>query len=71
MGPGKFVDLGGELKDVEVAGTKARGGAVEKVNGKEIKQPIDFVKVGGGWLVALPDAKATAAKAAAPKAEKK
>jgi hypothetical protein len=61
----------GELKDVKTTGTKARGVMAYKVNGMEINQPIDFVKIGGDWLVVVPDVKAMAAPAPPPPPLKK
>lgn len=52
----------GELKEVKITGDKAQGKIVSKVNGKEMSQPIDFVKIGGSWHIVVPEMKATTAK---------
>jgi hypothetical protein len=38
-----------KLTDLKVNGDKATGTVVRKVAGKEVKEPVEFVKVGGGW----------------------
>jgi len=45
---------GAELKDVKITGDKAKGTIVGKKDGKEKKEPIEFVKEGGGWKVVIP-----------------
>ena len=49
LGLTKKDDSGGELKDLEIAGDKATGVKVKKVDGKEVREPIEFVKVGRSW----------------------
>lgn len=41
-----------ELTDVKVDGDKARGTVLVKAQGREFRQPIAFVKVGGSWKLA-------------------
>jgi hypothetical protein len=41
-----------KLTDVKIDGDKATGTAILKVDGKEVKHPADFIKVGGGWRLA-------------------
>jgi hypothetical protein len=41
-----------QLTDVKIDGDKARGTIVVKVQGRELKQPAEFVKVGGSWKLA-------------------
>ena len=47
-----------ELKDLKITGDKAKGNAVSKINGTEVSQPIDFVKIGGSWHMVVPDTRA-------------
>jgi hypothetical protein len=42
-------DSGAELKNLEVEGNKATGVKVKQVDGKEVREPIEFVKVGRSW----------------------
>jgi hypothetical protein len=45
----------GTLKDVKIDGDKATGTVVRTVAGKEISQPMEFRKVGGGWKIEISD----------------
>jgi hypothetical protein len=38
-----------QLTDVKVDGDKARGTVVVKAQGREFRQPVEFVKLGGNW----------------------
>jgi hypothetical protein len=46
---------GTKLTGVKIDGDKAVGVAVNKYEGKEYKEAITFVKVGGGWRILLPN----------------
>ena len=37
------------LKDLEIKGDKATGTKVKEVDGKEVREPIEFLKVGRSW----------------------
>ena len=45
---------GATLEDVKVTGAKATGTIVQKRFGKDVKQPAEFVKEGGGWKLVAP-----------------
>jgi len=45
----KDSDPNAELKELEITGDKATGVKVKKVDGKEVREPIEFVKVGRSW----------------------
>jgi hypothetical protein len=49
---GKLPQIEYKLTDVKVQGDKATGVAVMTMEGKEQKQPVGFVKVGGSWKIA-------------------
>ena len=49
LGSSKKGDSSGELKDLEIKGDKATGSKVKQVDGKEVREPIEFVKVGRSW----------------------
>ena len=49
LGLGKKDDSPAELKEVEIKGDKAKGVKVKQEDGKEVREPIEFVKVGRSW----------------------
>jgi WD40 repeat protein len=50
--PGKF-----KLTKVKIDGDKGKGVIVQKAGDREFYEPIEFVKIGGGWKVAFPKPK--------------
>ena len=60
LGMSKKDDSGGELKNLEIKGDKATGMKVKQEGGKEVSEPIEFLKVGRSWrLVAEKPGKAS------------
>ena len=45
----KDTDSGAKLKDLQTKGDKATGVKVKEVDGKEVREPIEFVKVARSW----------------------
>jgi hypothetical protein len=41
-----------KLADMKIDGDKAKGMVVVTIEGNEVKQPVEFVKVDGGWKLA-------------------
>jgi hypothetical protein len=48
------LSAGSTLTGVKINGAKASGTTINTINGITTKEPIEFVKVGGGWKVELP-----------------
>ena len=48
-----------ELKDLEIEGDKATGVKVKRVDGKEVREPVEFVKLGRSWHLVAEKAKTT------------
>jgi hypothetical protein len=69
---GTILDPVWELKDLKIDGDKARGKMVMKIGDREESDPIEFVKIGGGWYI-VPDIKPRAEpkKLKGPPADKK
>jgi hypothetical protein len=59
IGLGKKDDSRAELKDLEIEGDKATGVKVKRVDGKEVREPVEFVKQGRSWHLVAEKAKTT------------
>ena len=59
IGLGKKDDSRAELKDLEIEGDKATGMKVKRVDGKEVREPVEFVKLGRSWHLVAEKAKTT------------
>ncbi len=61
-----FPLIAAKLEDLEIKGDKATGNVVFKRGASEVRDPIEFVKVGGSWRMEMPSGRRGGPKKAPP-----